>query len=68
MQMFVKDIYYADNQKNKTFLIMKPTKLSSIIYAKIPLISGNFDRLRKRRNFFYQVIKLTLLSKMNSST
>lgn len=46
MQMFVKDIYYA---KNKTFLIMKPTKLSSIIYAKIPLISGNFDRLRKRQ-------------------
>lgn len=28
---------------------MKHTKLSSIIYAKIPLISGNFDRLRKRQ-------------------
>lgn len=67
MQMAVKDIYYAD-YKNNNFLSMKPTKLSSIIYANIPLISGNFDRLRKRRNFFYQVIKLTLLSKMNSST
>lgn len=66
MQVSVTDIYFVYNFKRNLFLI-KYTKLSSFICAKIPRISGISDTLRKRRVKNYQGIKLSL-SKTNSST
>lgn len=64
--MAVKDIYYADYKKWQ-FFKYETYKVIIDYLCQYTAYIWQFDRLRKRQNFFYQVIKLISLSKMNSS-